>query len=201
MYSSSSSLFILHPKNESATYLFFDNVHLLKNIRNNLYNAQKFVFPSFCFTIKDQIVASSNDGYISWSDLRDLYVKDSEVDANLRKAPKLTCSVLNPCQNKLNVNLALGLFHDTTIAAYKSFFPNREDLNGFLNLINQWWNVVNVKSRFHSNFMKSAVNINDGKLSFLLSFADWLERWSLNGCSKFCLSKQTNNWLSYILAP
>ena len=44
---SDSSLFVQHSENPTKTYLFFDNVHFLKNIRNNLLNSKKFVFPIF----------------------------------------------------------------------------------------------------------------------------------------------------------
>ena len=47
-------LFIKHPKSKSKTYLFFDTVHLVKNITNNRLNARKFVFPPFDFNIEDQ---------------------------------------------------------------------------------------------------------------------------------------------------
>ena len=41
---------INHPSNTANhTYLFFDIVHLLKNIRNNLFNSLRFIFPSFKF--------------------------------------------------------------------------------------------------------------------------------------------------------
>ena len=41
---------INHPCNTTNhIYLYFDPVHLLKNIRNNLFNSQRFIFPSFKF--------------------------------------------------------------------------------------------------------------------------------------------------------
>ena len=46
-FSAESDLYIKHSQNETATYLFFDNVHLIKNIRNNTLNAKKLFFPSF----------------------------------------------------------------------------------------------------------------------------------------------------------
>ena len=46
-------------------YLFFDPVHLLKNIRNNLFNLQIFIFASFEFDqFFDPIDVSG--GEISW---------------------------------------------------------------------------------------------------------------------------------------
>ena len=38
--SDASKLFILHPENKSKIYLFFDNVHILKNLQNNLFDAK-----------------------------------------------------------------------------------------------------------------------------------------------------------------
>ena len=59
-----SKLFIQHPDNNTKTYLFFENVHLMKNVRNNLFNTKTFVFPSFTFNIQG-VVINSPDGYIS----------------------------------------------------------------------------------------------------------------------------------------
>ena len=53
----------------------------------------------------------------------------------MRKAPKLSYQALHPGNNKQNVPLALALFHDTTRAAVKSYYPNREVVSGFLNVI------------------------------------------------------------------
>ena len=69
-------------------------------------------------------------GYIGWADLYNIYDRDKELKGNLRKAPKLSYEAGD---NKQNVPLALALFHDTTIAAVKSYYPNREDVSGFLN--------------------------------------------------------------------
>jgi len=73
-------LSIQHPTNVSKTYLFFDNVHLLKNVRNNLLNSKKFVFPAFNFTIRGDILKSAG-GYIAWDDLK----KFSKKTTNLRQ--------------------------------------------------------------------------------------------------------------------
>ena len=41
-------LFIQHPSNPHKNiYLFFDTPHLIKNVRNNLLNSRRFVFPQF----------------------------------------------------------------------------------------------------------------------------------------------------------
>ena len=63
----SSRLFIKHPDNNKRTHLFYDNVRLTENIRNNLFNAKKFVFPEISLNLRDEVV-SSPGGFISWKD-------------------------------------------------------------------------------------------------------------------------------------
>ena len=102
----SSRLFIKYPDDNNKTYLFYDNVHLIKNIRNNLFNAKKFVFPEISLNLRDEVV-SSPAGFISWKNLHGIYDEDSKLPANLRKAHKLNYRVMHPGNNKQCVNLAL----------------------------------------------------------------------------------------------
>ena len=174
-----SKLFIQHPDNNTKTYLFFDNVHLMKNARNNLFNAKTFVFPSFTFNVQG-VVINSLDGYISWSDLHSIY--DSKLPGNSRKANKLTYRAMHPGNNKQSVNLALSIFHESTNAASKSYFPERKDISGFLSLI-----------RFCSYQLGNAVIDEDGKTDFFLSFAEGLNNWSESPA--FCLTPHTSDAL------
>ena len=126
----------------------------MKNVRNNLFNVKKFVFPSFTFNVQG-VVINSPDGYISWSDLYSIYDQDSKLPANLRKANKLTYRAMYPGNNKQSVNLALSIFHKSTIAG--SYFAERKDIFGFLSLIHTWWTIVNSRDRFCSNQLGNAV--------------------------------------------
>ena len=175
-YPSDNPFCIKHPKSVSNTYLFFDNVHLMKNISNNLLNAKKFVFPEFSFPVMQGKHLDSDGGYICWSDLHAMYDKDLALQGNLRKAPKLTYSALHPGNNKQSVPLALAIFDETTIAAFKSYFPERKDVADFLTLINSWWTVVNARTQFTSNPLANAPVQGDGKADFLRFFAYWLEK-------------------------
>jgi len=123
MFPSDDGMSLQHPQNPTKIYLFFDNVHLVKNIRNNLLNSKKFVFPAFSFSLNNDVLMSSTSGYIRWRDFHDIFEEDEKHKANLRMAPKLTFSSLYPCNNKQNVGLALAIFHETTIAACKRYFP------------------------------------------------------------------------------
>ena len=80
-------------------YMFYDNVHLAKNIRNNLLNAQKFVFPSFSCNVLD-LEITFNDGYIAWSKLHRIYDEDALLDAKLRKPTKVIYKALHLHANK-----------------------------------------------------------------------------------------------------
>ena len=167
-------------------------------MRNNLLNNQKFVFPAFCFSIKNIVVASSQAGYISWRDFKDVYEEDEKLKANLRKATILTYEVLHPAHNKQSVNLALAIFHDTTIAAIKSYFPSRQDITGFLSAINVRWKIVNSKQKFYPDDIANAIRLGDGKVDFLQVFSKWLENW-LKNRSAFRFFKQTMQALIWTL--
>ena len=111
-YNSQSKLFIIHPKNHGKRcFLFYDNVHLIKNIRNNLLYYKKYVFPAFEFTIGDWTV-SSDPGFIALADFHRLHEKDNSLEAYLRKAPKLNQKSLHPGNNKQDVQLALSIFDE-----------------------------------------------------------------------------------------
>ena len=62
-----NQLFIQHPSNPYKNiYLFFDTPHLIKNVRNNLLNSKRFVFPQFDYE-KDGIEIYCPAGYLAWS--------------------------------------------------------------------------------------------------------------------------------------
>ena len=187
--SDDSNIFVEHPSNPGKTYLSYDNIHLLKNIRNNLHNRNKFVFDEFNFVYANTIQLSFPTGYISWSDIHHVYDLDSALPAYLRQANKLTYSSLHPSNNKQSVPLALAIFDEKTVAAVKSYLPERPDMSGFMTLIHYWWMIVNSGSRFNPNWLSNAIVENDGKAEFLLCLSNWVERWS--DSPAFCLSKQT----------
>ena len=118
---------------------------------------------------------------------------DRKLEANLRKAPKLTYSSLHPSNNKQNVDLAIAIFHETTIAACKNYLPERSDVSSFLKLVWCWWSIANSKQRYGPNDLSNAIKAGDDKIEFYRELADWLESWS--SISDFCLTKQTSNAL------
>ena len=188
---------IKHPSlGGNITYLFFDAVHLLKNIRNNLLNYRRFIFPSFTFDgFFDKIDLPA--GEISWKLLHDVFDKDATLQANLKKAHKLSYRALHPGNNKQDMNLALSIFHPTTCAAIESYFPDRKDAPAFLKLISSWWTIMNSKLQFNSNNrLGNAVISGDNKPLFLRDLARWVEEWQairISNSEKMTLSKQTSS--------
>ena len=88
------------------------------------------------------LLASSENGYISWRNFHDLYEEDTKRKAFLRMAPKITASALHPGNNKQKVALALAIFHETTIAAFKIYKPARKCAVEFLTLLSSWWAMI-----------------------------------------------------------
>ena len=80
----------------------------MKNIRNNLLNNKRFLFPVFSFSgFYDQI--NCDGGEISWKLFHEVwYEKDEKLPSNLRKAPKTSAKVIHPGNNKQSVPLALA---------------------------------------------------------------------------------------------
>ena len=74
------------PVVNNRLYLFFDTLHLLKNVRNNLFNTKKLI-PAFTLTWRQTIKYHQDPAtYVGMS----TYDRDKNLDANLRHAPKFS---------------------------------------------------------------------------------------------------------------
>ena len=151
------------------------------------------------FEFNDDVIVNPSE--ISWKLLHDVHEKDKKLDANLRKAPKLTNKVLHPGKYKQNVQLAMDIFHETTVATISPYFPNCNDAFGFLKLFNTWWTISNSKDQYcFGNYIGRAAIQNDNKPGFLREMAAWLKRWDnskIPNCEKFTLSAQTSSSSSF----
>ena len=87
-------------------------------------NYKRFTFPAFEYNdIKDQI--SIKGGEISWKLFHDVFEKNNLLDANLRKAQKITHKALKLGNCKQNISVVLAIFHESTSAALHAKFLNR----------------------------------------------------------------------------
>ena len=118
------------------------------------------------------------------------------MQANLRKAHKLSYKALRPGDNKQSVPLALAIFDPTTFAALESYFSDRMDAAAFLKLINLWWTMSNSNAKYNMNFhVGDAAVLNDGKPLFFRELSKWITDWKmlqLSATEKYTLSKQTS---------
>ena len=178
--------------------MFFDRVHSLKNIRNNLFNSQRSIFPSFkSDQFFDPIGMPGEE--ISWELLHEVYDKDEKLPAKMKKASKLLYKAIHPGDNKQIVPLPLAFFDQITSAAIEGYYPNRLDVSSFLKLVNIWWRINNSKQEFNTNFrIGNAAVKDDKKTLFFREFANWLQDWQSlqsKNYQKLTLSKQTNTAL------
>ena len=103
--------------------LFYDDVILVKYIRDNFLNYKRFIFPSLKFHgFKDPINVPG--GEIKWKSFHGVHVKDALLETNLRKTSKLTGKVLHPGNCKRSVSTALVMFYKATTAAIQFYFPD-----------------------------------------------------------------------------
>ena len=109
---------------------------------------------------------------ISWKLVHNIFEKDYLLEANLRKAPKITHKVLHPGNCKQNFLVALVIFHESTSAALTSYFPEKKNEAEFLN-----WIIFNSKVQFSNHILGHAAKKDDGKPKFCRALTDWIENW------------------------
>ena len=119
--------------NSRKIYLFFDAVHLMKNIRNNLLNRKRFLFPLFLFeNLSDLVKVPGGD--ISWQLFHQVFEQDSNLEANIQAAPKWSAEALYLGNCKQSVPVALAIVYPSTSASIKHYFPDKTDSAEFLSL-------------------------------------------------------------------
>ena len=176
---------------QQPIYLIFDPVHDLKNVYNNFQSRKVFECPEFGENLPTGCRADFN--HIA-------QVYHFESSAALKKAHKLTPSVLNPRSiEKTSVKLATCVFAESTRDSLR-FYSAHDDkpewigTADFITVVLKLWNVMNVKSSVkgkhkRDHTMDPVRSPTDWKLSFLREFADFLERWETSG--KAGLTRET----------
>ena len=144
------------------------------------------------------VTSDSNSSlHVNFAHIKEMY--NLELGKNLKIAYKSSEKVLNPLiLEKTNVMLADACFHESTINGLKHYgergYPHFLQTSEFLQIIRNWWNIVNVKSvakgrHKRNNYMKPIKEENRVEiLAELQKFANWVKRWQIqfadNGLSK-----------------
>ena len=186
-------------------YLFYV-AHLVKNIRNNLSNYKRFIFPLFKFDgCKDPINVWRAE--TKWKLFHDVHEKNALLEANLRKAPKPKTKVLHPGNCKQNFLTALAIFHKTTVAVIQSYFPDESSTVEFLKLFSKWWVISTFKTAFSTITLETQLLIMIRSRHFyelcLNDFKhgkqkEWVQVWQterIPNCEKFTWTTQINSLL------
>ena len=106
-------------------------------------------------------------------------------------ASKITASTLHPGNKKQKVALALAIFYETTISAFKIYKPARKDDVEFLTLLSSWWAMINSKQRYNPNALGNTIVLGDGKIDFFSLLQNNLKTGVFQQVPLFaCLSKR-----------
>lgn len=154
---------------EHGTYLLYDFVHLLKNIRN-LWLTEKTGQLTYVY---EGISRTAN-----WQFLRDIYKLESPV---LLKMSSLTKAAVDPKPiERQRVQTCLQVFCDKTANAllhHPKIEKTQEllDTVQFIKLVSKWWKILNVKQKgldvINKEPLQAVVtNIDDDRLTFIESF-------------------------------
>lgn len=179
---------------DDTIYLTYDFVHIFKNIFFNWLNLKNyentFIYPDFQDFSKTKKASFGN--------IRNLY--KNELSQVAKKAYKLNDKTVFPNNlERQNVNLAENVFHDSTIAALNCYNEYIET-SQFLQIIKNWWSIVNVKSVIkgklkRQEFCKPILSISDKKIEYLKKFLLWLHNWNGDSLNNVGLTKDTYNAL------
>ena len=85
-----------------------------------------------------------------------VYENDSELQPNLRKAPKLTYGAIHPGNNKESMALVLAIFDESTKAAIECYFPEKSDADYFLSAFQKLFVICNAETQYFQNAWKSS---------------------------------------------
>ena len=189
--------YIMNPYNpDSRVYTMYDSVHLYKNFFFNLLNKK---------TLVCQMPGSETALQAQFKHLEQLY--KMEMGEDVKMAYRLTDRVLYPTSvERVNVQLAVAATHESTVAALRYYSQKDEyrdfgQTADFLELLRQWFSVVNVKTAY------THVRLNDPLrtpptreescgLDLLTTFGEMLQAWQdRKGGSK--MSKDTSQAAIY----
>ncbi|XP_068083561.1 uncharacterized protein [Anabrus simplex] len=191
-----------HPA-EPTRPLFFliDAVHIFKCIRNNWINLKNdgctFVYPDF--------IERDNTNYASFSALRGLF--ESESHKLLKFGYGLSIKAVWPSNlERQNVKLVMQVFSGHIANSLLKLGPtnnlqNYEGTAKFIEIINKWWSIVNVKTplkglRSREEMQKPLTNNpSDERRNFLKQFLLWLDDWENMNLPGGTLTKETHSAL------
>ena len=153
-------------------FLLFDFVHLIKNIRNNWITES---MQELLYSVNGETKVAK------WSDLKLLYDLESGEREKLSKLSEVSVSP-KPIERQ-KVSFVLQVFNEKTISALKnhSGIKGAEGTITFLEIILQFWKIVNVKGPYADIVLRDPLRqrvntYDDENLHTLQNIADMVEQ-------------------------
>ena len=119
-----------------------------------------------------------------WSDLKRLHQLESDRLVRLSKLTEV--SVTPKPIERQRVSTVLQVFHEKTITALKEHSENVDGTINFLEIILEFWNIVNVKSTYADIVLRDPLRAtinspDDEKLHKLYKISDLIEQMGKKG--------------------
>jgi Transposase protein len=186
-----------NPAADAPLFYVIDPVHILKCIRNNWLNQkdpdQTIVYPNFDNPSEATCIAK-------FSSIKKLY--NVERNNLVRFANTLNAKSLFPSPiERQNVKLALNIFNEHVVQGltklgHSDNIPHFDSTAAFINIIINWWNIINVKFlnkdvRFKNELMKP-LSVGEKGYEYLKQSVAWLHHWESLNCSSGKLTKETH---------
>ncbi|XP_036146648.1 uncharacterized protein LOC118646884 [Monomorium pharaonis] len=158
-----------HPLDDKRkVFVFSDVCHLVKNVRNRLYNKRK-------------LRLKSTNGYVSWNYFETLYNIDKDHPGNARACPKITLRhVVLDNTSKMRVRLATQIFSNSVadgLAFYLSHgcegLSGCEETISFCKRMNDMFDAMNRKSP------NQGLTPHCKDFKILEDTLRWLDEWEL----------------------
>nr|XP_047133002.1 uncharacterized protein LOC105847471 isoform X2 [Hydra vulgaris] len=163
----------------NGTYLLFDFVHLIKNIRNNWLTEKKgeLIFyengveKTACWSHLIKLFEADSNCLMKLSDLNEVSVRPSHIE-------------------RQSVSTCLKVFSEKTYSALLNHPETSNILNinetaDFIKMVVTWWKILNVKSvgvdcRFNDDRKAVIRDPNDDRLKFIWDFEEMALRMTSN---------------------
>jgi hypothetical protein len=191
-----------HPSDKTMPLFYvIDSVHIYKCVRNNWLNQkdeyQTILFPTFGnYSTKETLNPAS------FSSIKALY--NLEAQRLVKYAYGLNRKSLFPNNfEKQNVKFVMNIFNQFVIEGLMAAGGEHGILNykttaEFIEIICNWWKVVNVKTKYkgvrNKDILEEPLKNQDDNsgYSFLKKILFWLDLWNDCKCKRNSLSRETH---------
>ena len=178
-------------------FLFFDTIHLFKNIKSNWITEKMKKLCFHNFETDEELTAE-------WKHIVDIYKEERDL---IVKQTRLTYATIYPTNfDKQKVQLTFNVFNEKTVAVLK--INGASSTETFVRLVTRMMNILNVKSphtatKLNDPDRRVIRQTNDDRFTFLEDMACMFEKMD-PASSKYpgrvkCLTSQTSKALSVTL--